>query len=85
MNTVRQDIATPFQVAIDIVEALPLAEQEELLDLLQRRLLERRRAEIARHAEETLQAVREGCARYGDFADLKCDLLRDDVPEDEDN
>jgi len=41
----------------------------------QRRLVERRRAEIARNATATLQAVREGRARYGSVEDLKRDLL----------
>jgi hypothetical protein len=38
-------------------------------------LVERRRAEIARHAVETLQSVREGQAQFGNFADLRRDLL----------
>ncbi len=57
-----QKITTPFQKAIDVVEMLPLEDQETLIDLIHRRLIERRRAEIARHAAETLQAVREGRA-----------------------
>ena len=46
-----------------------------LIDLIRRRLIERRRAEIARHAVETLQAVREGRAQIGTFEDLCRDLL----------
>jgi hypothetical protein len=81
MNTIRRETATPFQAAIEAVESLPQADQEAVITLLHHRMLERRRAEIARHAEETLRAVREGQAHYGDFADLRQDLLRDKLSE----
>jgi len=68
-----------FQDAIETVESLPAEDQEELIDLIQRRLAERRRAEIARHAEETLQAVREGRAQYGNFEDLRQDLMGNEL------
>ena len=64
-----------FQQALDAVEKLPPEDQEKLIDLLQHRLVEWRRAEIARNAAATLQAVREGRARYGSVEDLKHDLL----------
>lgn len=70
-----RDTATPFQKAIDAIEALEMQDQETLLDLMSRRLIEQRRTEIARHASETLQAVREGNARYGTVRDLQRDLL----------
>lgn len=72
---------TPFQTAIDVVEALPPEDQETLIDLIHRRLTERRRDEIARHAAETLQAVREGRAQYGTFDDLERDLLAEPFGE----
>jgi len=64
-----------FQQALDIVEKLPPEDQETLVDLIQHRLVEWRRAEIARNAAATLQAVQEGRARYGSVEDLKQDLL----------
>ena len=70
-----QRTSIPFQRAIDVIEALPLEDQETLIDLVHRRLMECRRAEIARHAAETLQAVREGRAKYGTVEDLRHDLL----------
>jgi hypothetical protein len=70
-----QTISSTLQKAIDAVEALPLEDQQTVIELLQRRLAERRRAEIARNATATLQAVREGQARYGSVEDLKQDLL----------
>jgi hypothetical protein len=70
-----QTVSSTLQKAIDVVEALPLEDQETVIELLQRRLVERRRTEIARNATATLQAVREGQARYGSVEDLKRDLL----------
>ena len=64
-----------LQQALDVVEKLPPEDQETLIELIQRRLVEQRRAEIARNASATLQAVREGRARYGSVEDLKSDLL----------
>jgi hypothetical protein len=73
-----QDAHTsPLQQALDIVEELPVADQEVLVEVVQRRLAEWRRAEIARSAESTLEAVREGRARYGSVDDLRRDLLGD--------
>lgn len=69
--------ATPFQAALEVVEALPPKDQEILIDLIHHRLVERRRDEIARHAEETLRAVQEGRAQYGTLEDLERDLLGD--------
>jgi hypothetical protein len=64
-----------LQQALDVVESLPPDDQEALIELIRHRLVERRRAEIARNAQETLQAVRDGHAQYGFIDDLKRDLL----------
>ena len=66
--------ASLLQQALDIVEELPPEDQETLIELIQRRLVERRRAEIAGNAAATLQAVREGRARFGSVEDLERDL-----------
>ena len=60
-----------LQQALDVVEKLPPEDQKTLIELIQRRLVEQRRTEIARNASATLQAVREGRARYGSVEDLK--------------
>jgi hypothetical protein len=64
-----------FQQALDFVEQLPPEDQETLVDLVRHRLVEWRRADIARNAEATLQAVREGRAPFGSVDDLRRDLL----------
>lgn len=66
---------SPLQHALETAEALPPEDQETLIEIIQRRLTERRRAEIARNAQVTLQAVRGGHARSGSVEDLKRDLL----------
>jgi hypothetical protein len=64
-----------LQQALDAADHLPFEDQETLIELLQRRFLEKRRLEIARHGRETIRAVREGRAKYGNIDDLKKDLL----------
>jgi len=66
-----------LQQALDAVDKLPTEDQETLVELVQRRLVERRRAELARNAAATLQAVKDGRARYGSVEDLKRDLTDD--------
>jgi hypothetical protein len=66
-----------LQRALDVVEELPVEDRAILVELLQHRLAEWRRSEIAHNAETTLEAVREGRARYGSVDDLKRDLLGD--------
>lgn len=68
-------LTTPFQQALDMVEQLPAEDQVNLIEIIQRRLIEQRRVEIARNARATVQAFREGRARYGTVDDLRHDLL----------
>ncbi|MBM4459304.1 MAG: hypothetical protein FJ011_16350 [Chloroflexi bacterium] len=70
-----QVISTPFQNALDVIERLPAEDQETLIEIIRRRMIEQRRAEIARNAQVTLQAFREGRASYGTVEDLRRDLL----------
>jgi hypothetical protein len=64
----------PFGEVLEAVDKLSLEEQETLIEIIRRRIIERRRAEIASNAATTLQAVQEGRARYGSVEDLKHDL-----------
>jgi len=73
-GVIMGQITALFQQALDVVEKLPPEDQEMLVDLIRRRLVEWRRAGIAPNAAITLQAVREGRARYGSVEDLKRDL-----------
>ena len=72
----QQTVSTPFQRALDVVEQLPVEDQANLIEIVQRRLIEQRREETACNARDTLQAFREGRARHGCIADLRRDLLQ---------
>jgi hypothetical protein len=71
----EQIALTPFQQALDVIEQFSVNDQEVLIEIIRRRLVEQRRAEIARNAKSTVQAFREGRARYGTVDDLRRDLL----------
>jgi len=66
---------TPFQKAIEAVEALPFDDRKELLEVLRMRLIEDRRDEIADNAQQAVREVREKRAKLGNVEDLKKDLL----------
>ena len=63
--------STPFQDALAHIEELSVSDQEILIDIVRKRLIERRRQEIAANAQATLQAFREGRASYGTVEDLR--------------
>ncbi|MGI2904134.1 hypothetical protein [Tolypothrix sp. VBCCA 56010] len=67
-----------FQTVIEYVEELSEEEQNLLIDLIQKRRIEKRRMEIAKKATEILIALRTGTAKRGTLADLKADLLTED-------
>jgi hypothetical protein len=70
-------VLTPFRQALDVVEQLSVKDQETLIEIVQRRLVEQRREEITHNARATLQAFREGRAGYGTMDDLRRDLLEE--------
>jgi hypothetical protein len=67
-----------FQEIIDSIDVLSMGEQEELFELIRKRRVEARRAEIAVNAQEVLRAVEMGTAKRGDFEEIKAYLLSDD-------
>jgi hypothetical protein len=68
-----------YQEIINSIESLSIEEQENLFELIRRRRIEQRRAEIATNARQTLQAVEMGTAKsFTNFEDLKSYLLADD-------
>ncbi len=63
-----------FQDALDMVESLPEEQQETLIDIIRRRLIERRREVLAEHIKEAREEYRRGEARRGTVDDLMEDL-----------
>jgi len=54
-----------FQELIESVEALPLDDQQILMDIINRRIIEQRRDELVADMEESLEAYRKGEVRIG--------------------
>lgn len=54
-----------FQQAIESVESLPLEDQEILLDILQKRIQERRRTNLHQEISEIQQEFAEGNVKFG--------------------
>jgi hypothetical protein len=67
-----------FQEIIDSIEVLPTEDQDQLFELIRKRRVETRRAEIAVNAQEVFKAVEMGTAKRGTFEELKSYLLEDD-------
>ncbi|MBD6620298.1 hypothetical protein FNW02_32080 [Komarekiella sp. 'clone 1'] len=65
----------PFQTVVEYVEALSTEDQDLLLELIQKRRVEKRRQEIANNAAQTLEAIKTAKAKRGSIADLRADLL----------
>jgi hypothetical protein len=64
-------ITSPYQSALEHIDVLALDDQEALIEEAHYRLIDRRRSEIARNAEETLSRYRQGRAETGTVADLR--------------
>ncbi|KFD40545.1 hypothetical protein HX99_03045 [Peptococcaceae bacterium SCADC1_2_3] len=59
-----------FQDALDIVESLPEDQQENLIDIIRRRLIEQRREILAEHIKEAREEYMRGEVRHGTVNDL---------------
>lgn len=66
---------TPFAEALEAVEKLTLPEQEELVDILHRRLVEQRRQELARDTQDADHEFQAGDCRVVSPSDLIKEIL----------
>jgi len=60
-----------FADIVDKIKALDIESKEYLMDLLKKLLIEERRKEIKRHAEESLKKYEEGRIKFGSLKDIK--------------
>ena len=67
-----------LQEIIDQVQSLSIEEQDQLFELIRKRRIENRRAEILANAQEVMEAFKNGTAKRGSVDDLIADLLGDD-------
>ncbi len=65
-----------LQQAIESVESLPIEDQEILLDILQKRLHERRRTNLYQEVREIKQEFAEGNAKFGSVDEFLAELDR---------
>jgi len=63
-----------FQELIETIEALPLDDQALLIEIIRKRLIQQRRAELAAEVAEARNAYQRGEVRRGTVADLIKDL-----------
>lgn len=64
-----------FQEALEIVESFPESQQDELVEIVRRRRLERRRAALADSISEARSEYRSGEVRRGTVDDLMKELM----------
>jgi hypothetical protein len=69
--------SSDFANIIDELSKIPLEEQEMVLEILQKRVIERRREEILRHSEESIEEYKKGLTSEGDVSDLIKELNND--------
>lgn len=67
-----------LQEIIDQVESLSIEDQDQFFDLIRKRRIENRRAEILANAQEVFKAVETGTAMRGTFEELKSYLLEEE-------
>ena len=63
-----------FQDLIDAVESLPLDDQSILVEIINKRIIEKRRAELVAEVKEAQEAFTRGEVRGGTVKDLIKDL-----------
>jgi len=63
-----------FQQMVEAVEAMPLDEQEILLDIQQMRLSASRRSQLVQEVAEVRQEYAEGKVKFGSVDDFLADL-----------
>jgi len=63
-----------FQDLIDAVESLPLDDQSMLVEIINKRIIEKRRAELVAEVKEAQEAFSRGEVRRGTVKDLIKDL-----------
>ncbi len=68
----RQSVT--FQEAIDIIESLPEYQQEELINILQRRIIDRKKELLAKNIRQAREEYLKGQVKKGSVDDLIKDL-----------
>jgi hypothetical protein len=67
-----------FQDLLDAVEALPLDDQSMLVEIINKRIIEKRRDELVADMKESLEDYRRGEVRNGTVDDFMKDIDMED-------
>ncbi|MGR3309193.1 MAG: hypothetical protein ACUZ77_00310 [Candidatus Brocadiales bacterium] len=67
-------MSVKFTDIVDKIKVLDIESKEYLMDLIRKLLVEERRKEIKRHAEESLKEYEEGKIKFGPLKDIKNDI-----------
>jgi hypothetical protein len=67
---------TSFAEVLEAADHLPLEDQEALVDVLQRRIIERRRGEILKEIHKAHKEYQEGRTRPATAADILAEILQ---------
>ena len=70
----RRTMEVTFQEVLDIVESLPEYQQEDLVDIIRRRLIEQRRDKLADSIREAREEYARGEVKRGTVDDLMKEL-----------
>ena len=65
-----------FQEAIETVEALPPKDQDMLIEILRKRRIEQRRAELAAEIAQARREYKQGKLRPGTVADIMKEITK---------
>ena len=71
-------ITSQFQDIIDSLENLSIEDQDYLFDLIRKRRIEKRRLQIKRNGQETLEALADGTAKKGTAKEIELYLLENE-------
>jgi len=71
-----QRTPTAFQDAIETVEALPPEDQDMLIELLRKRRIEQRRAELVAEVAEARREYKRGKVRPASVADIVKEITK---------
>jgi len=72
--------SSAFQRAIESVEMLPVDDQMLLVEIIRRRLIQHRRADLVTQVAEARAAYQAGDVRRGSVEDLLAELSQDPDP-----
>ncbi len=65
----------PFGEVLETIDRLPLEEQEELIEIVRRRVIEQRRTELAKDIREAQEEFRKGHVRPATPDELMAEIL----------